>query len=193
MTKCRTEPAAPTSPRRAEAGFTLIELLMVMAIGAILAGIAVPTLRMGDRVRVDKATRAIQQELQAARLRAVSVNRQLEVRFNCPSAGQYRIVESGFTSSARCDPIAFPYPPPPNAAYRVPRLPRYDGPVRYLDDRVTLSTSSSGLVLQFSPNGRATKLEGSVSKAIGTESVTLSIDSYSSTIDVNTLGKAVIR
>ncbi len=166
---------------------------MVMAIGTILAAIAMPTLRMGDRVRVDKAARAIQQELRAARLRAVSVNRQLEVRFNCPAVGQYRIVESGFSSTGRCDPTNFPYPPPADAAYRVPRLPRYDGPVRHLDDRVTLSTSSTGLVLQFAPNGRATKLEGGVSKPIGTESVTLSIGDYSSTIDVNTLGKIAIR
>lgn len=193
MKNCRTRRAGDALPGRADAGFTLIELLMVMAVGVILVGIAVPSLRMTDRVRVDNAARAIQQELQAARLRAVSVNRRLEVRFNCPSTGQYRIVESGWSDSGRCDTSAYPYPAPPDAAYRVPPKPRYDGPVRQLNNRVSLAMSSANLVLQFAADGRATKLEGGTPRLIGTESITVSIGSFTETIDVNTMGKVVIR
>lgn len=166
---------------------------MVMAVGAILVGIAVPGLRMTDRLKVDNAARAVQQELQAARLRAVGVNRRLEVRFNCPTPGQYRIVEAGWSDSARCDAGAFPYPAPPNAPYLVPPKPRYDGPIRNLDPRVTIAFSSSNLVLQFAPDGRATKLEGSTPRPIGTESVTVTMGPYSATVDVNTVGKIAIR
>lgn len=193
MTKRRTPRAETTFPGRAEGGFSLIELLMVMAVASILLAIAIPSLRMTDRVKVDNAARAVQQELQAARLRAVGVNRRLEVRFNCPAAGEYRTVEAGWTDSARCSPTAFPYPPPTNAPYMIPPKPRYDGPIRNLNPRVTLAFSSSNLVLQFAPDGRATKLEGGSPRSIGTESITVSMGPYSATVDVNTVGKVVIR
>jgi prepilin-type N-terminal cleavage/methylation domain-containing protein len=193
MTKRRTRRSGTTLPERGEQGFTLLELIMVMAVGVILLGIAVPTLRIGDRVKVDNAARAVQQELQAARLRAVGVNRRLEVRFNCPTAGQYRIVESGWSDSARCDAGTYPYPAPANAAYVVPPKPRYDGPIRSLDPNVIIAFSSSNLVLQFAPDGRATKLEGGTPRPIGTESVIVTMGPYSATVDVNTVGKIAIR
>lgn len=193
MTKRRTATDDTTFRGQAEGGFSLVELLMVMAVAIILIGIAIPSLRMTDRVKVDNAARAIQQELLGARLRAVGVNRRLEVRFNCPTAGQYRIVESGWADTGRCSLAAFPYPPPANAAYMVPPKPRYDGPVRSLTPRATLAFSSSNLILQFAPDGRATKLEGGLSKPIGTESLTVSMGPYSATVEVNTVGKVVIR
>ncbi len=193
MTKHRTVTDDRTFDGRAAGGFSLVELLMVIAVAIILIGIAIPSLRMTDRVRVDNAARALQQELHGARLRAIGVNRRLEVRFNCPTAGQYRIVESGWTDSGRCSLTAFPYPPAANAAYVVPPKPRYDGPVRSLNPRATLAFSSSNLILQFAPDGRATKLEGGVSKPIGTESLTVSMGPYSASVEVNTLGKVVIR
>jgi len=109
------------SSRERDRGFSLIELLMVVAIGVILLGIAIPSIRMSDRIKVDSAAREVQQELNAARLRAVGANRRLEVRFNCPSAGEYRIVEAGWGDSGRCDPVAYPYPAPTDASYRLRR------------------------------------------------------------------------
>ncbi|HSK11151.1 MAG TPA: prepilin-type N-terminal cleavage/methylation domain-containing protein, partial [Vicinamibacterales bacterium] len=59
---------AGSGRRTTGAGFTLIELMMVLAIGVILAAIAIPNLRTSDRMRVAAAAREIQQELHAARL-----------------------------------------------------------------------------------------------------------------------------
>ncbi|RPJ85285.1 MAG: prepilin-type N-terminal cleavage/methylation domain-containing protein [Acidobacteria bacterium] len=178
---------------KSDPGFSLVELLMVMAIAIILMAIALPTLGTSDRTRVDNAAREVQQELQSARLRAVGNNRRLEVRFNCPATGQYRLVEAGWTGSDRCSPTAFPYPAPPDAAYNA--KPRLDGPVRYLNNRVLLAASSSNLVIQFLPNGQTARLQGTTSTLIGTggEVLTLSIGSYSRTVNVNGLGRVQLQ
>ena len=121
----------------------------------------------------------------------MGANRRLEVRINCPAPGQYRIVEAGWPDANRCDPATYPYPAPSDASYRTPPLPKYDGPVRMLNTRVTLGASTP--VLQFAPDGRATKLSGGTPTLIGTETLTLSIDAFSSTVEVNGMGKVQIR
>ena len=176
-------------------GFSVVELMMVMILAVILMAMAIPALSVNDRVRVDTAAREIQQELHAARLRAVGTNRRLEVRLNCPSAGQYRVVEAGWPDSGRCDPVTYPYPAPPDAAYRVPAKPRLDGPIRYLNNRVSLSSSSGTLVFQFLSNGQAMKGSGGSAApiALGGETLTLSIGSYSRRVNVNGLGKVLLQ
>ena len=77
-----------------ERGFSLIELIMVMAAMVTLAAVLVPsfkTLTLSMKAR--DAARKVERELQTARLKAVTVSRTLRVRFNCPSAGQFRIIE----------------------------------------------------------------------------------------------------
>jgi len=174
-------------------GFTLIELLLVAAVMAIVMGIAIPSIGVNDRMRLDAAVREVQQELQGARLRAVNVNRRLEVRFNCPSTGQFRVVEGGWPDSGRCDQSQYPFPAAADAAYRVPQMPRYDGPIRFINPRITLSASNSSLVLQFSPDGRTMRLEGGVPRLISSEAITLSLNGYTRTVNINAIGKVQLQ
>src|SRR5947207_4314732 len=84
------------SPKRARSalGFSLLEMLLIAAMIGIVAAMAVPGLLNGvDRLRLGMATRDVQSELQSARLKAVSANTLMRVRFDCPSAGQFRMIE----------------------------------------------------------------------------------------------------
>lgn len=174
-------------------GFTLIELVVVVAIFAILAGLAIPSIALGNRARVNNATSQVREALQTARLRAVAVNRPLQVRFNCPSAREYRIVEAGWAEGGRCDPTTYPYPAPTDAAYQVPAKPRYDGPIQYVDQRITLNASEPGLVLQFGPDGRVLKVVNGATQNIVTVPITVSANGYQKTINVNSVGKVVTQ
>ena len=107
----RSSPFSSDDQRRR--GFTLVELLVVAALMATVMAIAIPSFGISDRMRLDAAAREIQQELQGARLRAVNVNRRLEIRFNCPVAGQFRVVEGGWPESGRCDVSTYPSRRPP--------------------------------------------------------------------------------
>src|SRR5687767_8048917 len=75
-------------------GFTLPELLLVVASIAIVSAMALPAItNMLPNMRVGMSARAVERTLQMARLKAVSSNRAIRVRFNCPAAGQFRMVE----------------------------------------------------------------------------------------------------
>ncbi len=71
-------------------GFTLIELLIVLAIIAILSAIASPGFQtyMG-KSRLNGAARMIMSDLMAARMKAIKVNRDVQVDFT--GGGQYII------------------------------------------------------------------------------------------------------
>jgi prepilin-type N-terminal cleavage/methylation domain-containing protein len=170
-------------------GFSLTELMVVVALAVILMAIAIPTFNTGGRGRVNTAASQVREALQTARLRSIAVNRALQVRFNCPSAGRYRIVEAGWPDDGRCDETRYPYPAPSNAAYQNPPMPRWDGPGRQVHSRVTLSAAEPGLVVQFSPDGRAMKFVGGATQLIGTLPITVSADGYQRTVTVNSLGK----
>lgn len=175
-------------------GFSLVELIVVASLMAIIMAIAIPSIAMGDRVRVNNATSEVRATLQTARLRAIAVNRSLQVRFNCPTTGQYRIVEAGSwdADTGRCDPTDYPYPAPAGAAYADPPKPRYDGPVKLLNPRVTLGAADAG-ILQFFPNGRVTKVVSGVSEDITSVSVTVGANGYQKTISINSLGKIITQ
>lgn len=173
------------------AGFSLTELLMVVGLGAILMALAIPSMGMGSRVKVNNAANEMRGALQSARLRAVAVNKALQLRLNCPAAGQYRIVESGFGDADRCNPTAYPYPPASDAAYRTPAKPRYDGPVRTLNPIITLNAAEPGLVLQFLPDGQVKKVVSGTATLISTVSITVGADDYTKTLTVNSLGKVL--
>ena len=164
-----------------------------MGLLATVMAIAIPSLGIDDRMRLDTAAREIQHELQGARLRAVNVNRRLEVRFDCPSVGQYRVVEGGWPEAGRCDPARYPYPAATDAAYQVPQMPRYDGPVRSLPRRVTMTGSSAALVLEFAPDGRTMRLEGGAPRLIASETITLTLNSFTRRLTINALGKVQLQ
>ena len=176
-------------------GFTLVELIVVMAFLITIIAIAVPSFHLTDAVRLNAATREVERELQTARLRAVTVNRPLQVRFNCPAPGQYRIVEGGtlWPDANRCNTAAYPYPPAADAAYQMPPMPQHDGPVRYVNPLITLSSGNPSLVLQFSPDGQVSAMVGGVSQAINNVPVTLTYGTLSRTVNVNALGRVQIQ
>lgn len=176
-------------------GFSLTELVMVMGIIVILAAIAVPMFTVGRRARVDNGTSLVRETLQSARLRAVAVNKPLQVRFNCPTAGAFRIVQAGWSDTGRCDEATYPYPAAPDAAYQTPPKPRFDGPVQRVHSTVTLSASDPTLVLQFNPNGQVAKVTSGSATLLGLTSVSVTVSSngYQKAINVNGLGKVVVQ
>jgi type II secretory pathway pseudopilin PulG len=138
-------------------GVSLVDLLVVIAIVAVISGITVPTmLQATERMRLGQSAREVERELHTARQRAVARGRPIRVRFNCPAAGRYRIVELIGTAAApvaadnaadRCSPAAYPYPAPDRDLVTRPNL---DGPVRQLDPAVSFSVTQT---LEFWPNG----------------------------------------
>lgn len=176
-----------------ERGFSLIELMLVAGMAAVLMAIAIPSISVGNRVRVNNAASEVRQVLQSARLRAVAVNRPLQLRLNCPVAGEYRVVEAGWPEAGRCSPTNYPYPAPQNAAYQEPPKPRHDGPVQRVNNKVTLNPAEPSLVLQFSPDGRTMKVVSGAAQAIASVPITVSANGYQKTININGLGKIIAQ
>lgn len=136
---------------RLDRGFSLIELMLVIAIAGTLAVVAVPVMTdLTESSKLSAATREVERELQGARLKAVSSNRSLRVRFNCPSEGHFRTVEvlgtSEDSSTARCQLSGYPYP---SADTNLMTRPNYDGPLQLLPHGATIA----GATLEFRPDG----------------------------------------
>jgi prepilin-type N-terminal cleavage/methylation domain-containing protein len=67
---------------RAVAGFTLLEMMTVVAVIAVLSGIAMISFNTGlDRIRANSGVRTISYTLNYARIRAIAENRSYVVRF----------------------------------------------------------------------------------------------------------------
>ena len=92
---------------RNDRGFSVIELMMVVLMLGTLAAIAVPVMTdMTASIKLNEAARIVEREMQDARLKAVSSNRAIRVRLNCPATGYVRSVEvlgtAADTASNRC-------------------------------------------------------------------------------------------
>src|SRR4029450_12362038 len=75
-------------------GFSLTELPLVVALIAIVGAMAIPlVLNTTAQIRLSANARQVERELQTARMRAVRSHRAIRVRFNCPTTGEYRMVE----------------------------------------------------------------------------------------------------
>jgi type II secretory pathway pseudopilin PulG len=71
----------------------LFELLIVMAMIGILSAIAIPTLSEStNRNAVWTASEQIGSQVRQARLKAITRNQRFRVTFDCPAAGQYRVL-----------------------------------------------------------------------------------------------------
>ena len=147
----------PTSER----GFSLAEVLFVMLIFSAMAAAAVPgTTTAFRRYRLESATRQVAAQVRSARLRAVTTNETMRVRFNCPAPGQVRIVQLVGTpaiddAADRCSATAYPYPDRDVAVE-----PNHDGPVMVLPGRIGLGEGTSDL--DIAPTGRITALVGAL-------------------------------
>ena len=166
-----------------------------MATAAIIAAVAIPQMQqMVASMRLGAATREVERELQTARLKAVSTNRRLRVRMNCPAAGFYRTVE--FLGSAADNPTSRclatgPYTYPP-ADLDPLTLPNLDGPVRTLAQGVTVPNMG----FEFRPDGTAWTIDvaGALQQApIAGATLTVSRAGQSKVIEVNALGKIRVR
>src|SRR5688500_8594482 len=98
-----------------ERGASLMEVLVVVALIATAGGFAVPRLMTAlENYRINSAARQVSAQIRAARLAAVTANRTMLVRFNCPGPGMYRVVEfTGVPALATAaDPCSAPWPAP---------------------------------------------------------------------------------
>jgi Tfp pilus assembly protein FimT len=179
-----------------QAGFSLIEIVIVMALAISVAAVALP--RFNDLVgayRAKTAARAVERELQTARLKAVTTSRAMRVFLNCPVAGQLRVVEyTGVSTtddaSNRCDPIAFPVPGP-NDMLR--STPQFDLPVVYLPDGSTVTATITAF--EFSPRGAVSQVgAGGATTPLTAEAlVTVTRAGWSYGITINVGGRIKIN
>lgn len=187
--------------RRSDAGFSLIDLMVTVGVFSILMAAALPTLQdMTSGMRLRQGLREVERELQTARLKAVTANRPIRVRFNCPVAGEYRMVEvigtpttpdTADTATNRCQESVYPSP----AADSNPLTrPNHDGPTRRLHSRLAFGSAPT---LEFWPDGSVHMQVGGENpwqtvSSTGT-AVTITKDTLVRTIAVNGLGKVQVQ
>jgi hypothetical protein len=185
------------------AGFALVDMLATVAIIATLAAVATPQMFDGvDRMRLGMTARDVERELQFARMKSVSTNRPMRIRFNCPVAGQFRVVELIGTprvplaadgAANRCDETIYPYRPTGADINRLTR-PNNDGAVRRLQPLATFTVFPT---LEFWPDGSVHADAGAgdpwptLTPAGAT--VTVSRKGKTRNITVNALGKIQLQ
>ena len=174
-----------------ERGFSLPELMITVAVAATLVGIGIPVYRdVTESSKLNGAAREIEREFQSARLHAVSANRSLRVKTNCPTTGYYRTVEvlgtAADSASNRCLLSAYPFP----ADNDVTTRPNYDGPTRVLPLGATISTTT----LEFRSDGTVYQVVNNVAQSIATQvTITVTRNSKSKTVRVNGSGKIQLQ
>jgi type II secretory pathway pseudopilin PulG len=138
----------------------LIEMLIVSTVVLVVTAAALPTITSALRQSaVREAADTVAMTTRQARYQAVTRNVRLRVRFNCPAAGQLRIVEVTGNpaiddAADRCNDAVYPYPAPDaNPA----TLPNSDGPVIRLSQGIAFSAAQD---LEISTSGRITPLTG---------------------------------
>ena len=164
--------------------------MLTVAVAGTLMAIAVPISQdVTASIKIGESTRLVERELQDARLRAVSSNRSLRVRLNCPSTGFIRTVEvlgtGADTPVGRCSTAAYPFPADRDLMTR----PNYDGPARTVPNQATLSGSD----LQFNPDGTALVVNNGVTAAIvAPVTIRLTRRTHTRTVTVNGAGKILL-
>lgn len=179
---------------RPERGFTLTELMFTVAIAATMMAMALPVLLdVSESSKLNGAAREVERELQSARLRAVSTNRLLRVRFNCPAVGYFRTVEvvgnvAVDNSTNRCVPTAYPFPS--DADNNIVTRPNYDGPLRILPIGATVDSS----VIEFRPDGTAANVVANTPQAmVAPVTLTVTRNSKYRLVTVNGAGKIQLQ
>ena len=129
--------------------------------------------------------------VRSARYTAVSKNRAVRVRFDCPESGQYRLIEVTGNNAIdqdadRCSNSAYPFPDPdPMTA------PALDGPV-FVTPAGTVFDSATDI--QISVQGRLTTLMGCPICVTGGSAASIVLDngSESQTISVGATGQVTV-
>lgn len=186
---------------REQRGFTLIDIMATIMVLGIIFAMTVPTMIASlDRLKLGQAAREVEREIHTAKSRAVSKGRVMRIRFNCPSAGRYRVTEligtasvpaAADTAANRCDPTAYPDTPADSNPMTFPNL---DGPVRFLPSDVTFTASQT---IEFWPDGTArqevgTTLPWPLIPTTGID-IELTRKNDTATISVNGLGKILLQ
>jgi hypothetical protein len=181
-------------------GISLVDMLLAVAVLGILSAMAVALAQnVTEGMRLGQGAREVERELQTARLKAVTSNRPIRVRFNCPVGGQYRMVEligtpsvaaAADSSADRCKQTSYPYPPDVDPV----TLPNHDGPVRSLHPKLTFGAAKT---LEFWPDGSVHEDNGTPDKwpvltGTGT-AITIVKGATTKSITVNGLGKIQIQ
>jgi Tfp pilus assembly protein FimT len=182
-------------------GFTLVDMIVTLTIFTILMAAAVPTIiDVTEGLKLGRAQREVQFEMNSARLTAVSSNRPMRIRFNCPSTGHYRVVEligspshpdANDDASDRCDDSKWKYPANDNEPVS---RPNHDGAVRALPSGVSFSAVVN---LEFWPDGTVHKQvsgENPWTQLDATNGATIKVNKGETEkmISVNGLGKIQI-
>lgn len=186
---------------RTERGFSLIDMIAAVTVMVTVMAIAAPPLiGMVDAYRLGMSVRTVDRELQYAKMKAVSTESPMRIRFDCPVAGQLRVVELIGTPSnpdandadtylTRCNDRTYPYKPTGADTSRLTR-PNNDGPVRTLESKTTFTQKTT---LEFWPDGTVhyPGTAGVAGANIGSVgyTITLSRNGKTKNIVVNGLGK----
>jgi len=183
-----------------EAGVSLIDLMVVVSVVGILSAISLPAFDYWKQsMELGSNARDVERTLQEARLKAVTSNRPIRVRFNCPTAGSYRMVEVIGTSATpdpkdselnRCQESVYPYPAPDREPLT---RPNHDGPVRTVAAKVTFGSGTKNL--EFLPNGSVLVQDGTTFVPFTTTEIRLLRElnlANSKVITVNSLGKVTL-
>jgi Tfp pilus assembly protein FimT len=184
-------------------------LLLVVAILGVISAMAIPAfLNTTRQIKVSANARAVERELQGARMKAVRSNRAIRVRFNCPSTGQYRIVEllgsrqtpatddDDSRAATRCGYSAYPYPDTNQDFFSIPNN---DGPIQALQDGIGFGTDAQ--TVEFWPDGTAHVASGGTQPwpAIPDDGVGITVfdiahqSTIVTSIGVNGLGKITLH
>ncbi len=149
----------------------MIELLVVMALIGILSAMGIPTLQEATRRNaVWTTSELIGSQIRQARLKAISRNKTFKVRFDCPSTGQFRILE--VTGNTTID----------NASNRCSTTQTYDSGVFAVPAQVTYGSPP---IFTVDSRGNFTVSSGSLPATI-----TVTYGNYSSrTMTVSTTGQ----
>jgi hypothetical protein len=141
--------------------------------------------------RARTAARAVERELQSARLKAVTASKRMRVKLNCPVAGQLRVggsngVAATDNAANRCDEVAFPFPGPRDALRSTPSL---DAPLVRLPLGTTVTSTVT--TFEFGPRGDAGQVGSTgIASLLGKrDNDNLTRAGWSSAIRINPIGK----
>jgi len=190
---------------RSAGGYSLVDQMLTLGLIATVAAIAVPSLKNTiDSQRLGMEARNVEREMQLARLSAVSTNRPIRLRFDCPSVGYYRRVEligsvdnpntgddADNRAAVRCNDGTYPYPAADNDPIT---KPNNDGPKMQLNSKVTFGVGGTQ-TLEFWPNGTVHyyNAAGMWKPLDGTANIILTSAGVTRSVTVNVLGKTQIQ